>query len=219
LDGVGWRALQLMRGVVRLLRALSMTTVPKTAGEWLEAIHREFAIESDRGAAIVAAAMLDDALKSLLKKRLCPPASKDRSILERYDAPLGSFAARIDAAQQLGLVSKHFARDLHLIRDIRNDFAHAPQSCRFDTSPTVDRVTALEKASDINSRYPDTRAAVGPPGPRWDFLGVAAWMLYQLHCELESAEPLRQHGPEFGYIDWDGLPPEVQEFLRRSEAT
>ncbi len=192
-----------------------MPSLPRTADEWLETIHREFERETDRAAAIVVAAMLDEALKMLIEKRLVAAASATHSILERYDAPLGSFAARIDAAFQLGLISKYMARDLHLVRKIRNDFAHHPLELTFESGPIRDRVRALEEASDYNRRNPATRTAIGPPGPRWDFLGIAAWMLYSLH--LEDVEHLQEHGPEFGYIDWSALPPEVQEFLRCDE--
>jgi len=194
-------------------------TEPQTADEWLRAVHREFDRESDRAAAIVVAAMLDEALRVLLERLLVPAPSAERSILERYDAPLGSFAARIDAAFQLGLISKYMARDLHLVRRIRNDFAHYPLGLAFEHDPVRSRVRALEQASDYNRRNPPTRKDIGPPGPRWDFLGIAAWMLYSLHREAEGVGPLRQHGAEFGYVDWSTLPPDVQNVLRRDEET
>lgn len=175
-----------------------MPGLPTTADEWLEAVHREFERESDRAAAIVVAAMLDDALKSLLRKRLVESMTPDRSILDGYNAPLASFSARIDAARQLGLISRHLARDLHLIRKIRNEFAHSPLECTFATERIGNWVRALDEASDYNKRNPATRAAIGPPGARWDFLGIAAWILYSLHREVAETEPLHPHGPEFG---------------------
>lgn len=192
-------------------------THPRTADEWLEAVHREFARETDRAAAIVAAAMLDEALRVLIDKRLVPAPSPERSILERHDAALGSFAARIDAAFQLGLISKYMARDLHLVRKIRNEFAHYPLELTFEADAIRDRFRALDETADYNRREPATRTAIGPPGPRWDFFGIAAWMLYALH--REDVDRLVEHGPEFGYMDWTSLPEAIQEFLRSQQAT
>jgi DNA-binding MltR family transcriptional regulator len=155
----------------------------ETADEWLERIHEQFRSESDRAAAIVVAAMLDGALAVLLRKRLLEPESKERSLLDGGHAPLGTFATRIDAAYQLGLISSYMARDLHLVRKIRNDFAHDPLHLTFESESVRNRVRALEEGSDYNRRYPETRVAVGPPGTRWDFLGITAWMLYgRLRC-------------------------------------
>lgn len=195
-----------------------MTTLFTAADDWLDAIHRAFQEESDRAAAIVVAAMLDDALKSLLSRRLLQPMAKDRSLLDGDQAPLGTFSARIDAAHQLGLISRWMARDLHLVRKIRNEFAHSPFTLTFESDVVLNRVRALEEASDYNRRYPPTRAAIGPPGPRWDFLGISAWILYSLHREEVDRVP--DHGPEFGYVEWDAvLPEEVRQRLRGEEAT
>lgn len=190
-----------------------MPTLPTTAEGWLEAIHTEFERESDRAAAIVVAAMLDEALKLLLRKRLAAPVAQDRSILDGPNASLNSFSIRIDAGFQLGLLSRYLARDLHLIRKIRNEFAHAPLECTFDTERIKNWVKALEQASDYNSRNPETRIAIGPPGARWDFLGIAAWILYSLHRGVDETEPFNEHGHEFGYIDWSELSGEVRKLL------
>ena len=81
-------------------------TAPRSAEDWLEAVHREFAREPDRAAAIVAAAMLDEALGLLLDKRLLPALKKERDVLSGATAPLGAFSARIDAANQFVLISR-----------------------------------------------------------------------------------------------------------------
>jgi DNA-binding MltR family transcriptional regulator len=185
---------------------------PQSPEEWLNALEKEFRTESDRGAALVAAAMLDDALRELLGKHLVKPDNKDRDLLGR-SKPLGTFSARIDAAFQVGLVSAYLARDLHLIRQIRNEFAHHPLECTFQSARVVDWVKVLERASDYNRRKPETRASVGPPGTRWDFLGMVGWILYNLHLDVQELPRLQPRGPEFGYIDWDNLPAELKKLL------
>lgn len=189
-------------------------TVTKTADEWLEAVHREFARESDRAAGIVVAAMLDDALRDLLSKRLVPATRKDRNLVAGPRAPLGTFSARIDAAHQLGLISSFFSRDLHLIREIRNEFAHHSGEATFNTPSIRTRVEALQRASDYNQRRPELRATLGPAGARGDFLGIAAWMLFSIGKTTEVTEPFDGPAPEFGYIDWDSLPPDLLQKIK-----
>ncbi len=182
-------------------------------------MQREFSRESDRAAGIVASSMLDEALRLLLVARLQPPVGKDHDIVNGYQAPLGTFSARINACQQLGLISKWLARDLHIVRAIRNAFAHQTNGCTFERPDIRDRVRALEGASDFNRRHPALRAIMGPAGPRGDFLGVVSWILFGLHKEAEEAKPLAERGPEFGYIEWESLPPEIRELLERATAT
>lgn len=180
--------------------------------DWLVGFLREFSKEGDRASAIVAGAMLDDALARSIAARLVPAPNKDRDFL---NGPLATFSSRIDTAYQLGLVSEFLHRDLHLIRKIRNDAAHAHRDFSFDEPKTRDRVRALERASDYNKRNPSTREGMGPPGPRWDFLGIVGWILVSLDLERSEVSRLRPKGPEFGYIDWDALPDEVKRILRK----
>ena len=195
-----------------------MTAGPKTAGDWAEAIHAAFDRESDRAAAIVAGAMLDEALRALLEARLVQPA-KGRSLLNGGNAPLGTYSARIDTAHQLGLISGYLARDLHIIRKIRNEFAHQPLETTFDTPQVGDWIAALERASDYNTRHPDTRRAMGPPGKSGDFLGIVAWILYTLQCDIAETKRFDEARPEFGYVKFEELPPEIQELLKNGGAT
>ena len=179
-------------------------------------LHEAFSGESDRAAAIVAGALLDEAVLRLLDRRLAPAPHKDRSITGGANAPLGAFSTRIDACCQLGLISKHLAADLHLIRRVRNDFAHSTDDLSFDSGPIRDRVRALEVTSGFNKRYPAVREAIGPAGSRNDFLGIAAWILYELECQVNEVVPLVPRNPEFGYVDWSSLPDDVLTMLKNS---
>jgi DNA-binding MltR family transcriptional regulator len=79
--------------------------------------------ETDRGAALMSAAYLDDKVKELIENRLV----QDKKTLRRafqFNGPLGTFSSRIDFAYLLGILPKNACRDLHTIREIRNQFAH-----------------------------------------------------------------------------------------------
>ena len=98
--------------------------------------------EGDRAAVILVVAQLDLLLYQILQKYLMPgPSSKDE--LLESDRPLGSFSAKICMAYRLGLIDNLFSGSLHLIRKIRNDFAHELEGCTLDSGPHRDRVKGL----------------------------------------------------------------------------
>ena len=90
----------------------------------------EFNKESDRGAALAAAAFLDETLLEILTNYLADvPARK--VLLKGANAPLGTFSSRISAAYALGLLEEHEYREINIIRQIRNKFAHGWEEAHF----------------------------------------------------------------------------------------
>ncbi len=92
-------------------------------------IRKELDAESDRGAAMLSAAYVDSWLEKAIKSRLCDTkVKKDETLFDRLfksgNAPIQSFSAKIDLAYSLKMIGLHSYTDLHIIRDIRNDFAH-----------------------------------------------------------------------------------------------
>ncbi|MGA3080494.1 MAG: hypothetical protein ABSD44_03820 [Terracidiphilus sp.] len=80
--------------------------------------------ESDRGAVLIAAAMLDDALALAIQRHLVD--HKDtKKLTEGFNAPLGTFSARILGAFALGIISEAEYAEIEIIRKIRNKFAHS----------------------------------------------------------------------------------------------
>ena len=103
---------------------------------------KEFEDETDRAAVILGAAKLDTLLYQLLGKFFLPsPAGRDE--LLDGDSPLSTFSARINTAYRLGLIDAPFSRALHLIRRIRNSFAHELSGCNLDSGAHRDRVKEL----------------------------------------------------------------------------
>jgi DNA-binding MltR family transcriptional regulator len=79
--------------------------------------------QSDRGAAIVGAAWLEESISAALESFLhSHPKSWER--LLGGNGPLGTFSAKIDLSRLLGLTTDAIWSDLHILRDIRNQFAH-----------------------------------------------------------------------------------------------
>ncbi len=122
--------------------------------------HAEFSKESDRAAVILGAAKLDLGLRDLLARKLLPNPSGQDELLDT-DKPISSFSARINLAYRLGLIDKQFANWLHLIRRIRNDFAHEAVGADLGSGSHRDRVKELvspfrkkKQFEELASKYP-----------------------------------------------------------------
>jgi DNA-binding MltR family transcriptional regulator len=87
--------------------------------------------ETDRGAALVGAAFLDDVLDVTLRAVFVEEPDAVNKLMG-MGRPLESFGARTHLAYCLGLLGTDVYADINLIREIRNDFAHRhPTSFEF----------------------------------------------------------------------------------------
>jgi hypothetical protein len=109
----------------------------------VDALKGEFAGASDRAAAIVAGAFLDEVLQELLCSFLVKDPKGDLKLFEGTGA-LATFSAKIEMSFRLGLVSKEEHRVLHAVRGIRNDFAHKLLDISFKTKSIEDRCRNIE---------------------------------------------------------------------------
>jgi DNA-binding MltR family transcriptional regulator len=172
-----------------------------TASHWDDVLQAEFAKESDRAAVILTASLFDNALGQILRSRLVASPSSQDELLDGANAPLSTFSARINVAYRLGLISKTYCRDLHLIRAIRNHFAHNVTGCTFQESSVRSRILELARSSGLIDRNPTMRTKGFPAGPRGDFLFIASWMLFSLNRKVEECRPFTEATPEFGYSE------------------
>jgi mannitol operon repressor len=93
---------------------------------------REFNKESDRGAALTAAAVLDERLAEILKAFFADVGAV-KDLLYGAHAPLATFSARTATAYALGLIQENEYREISLIRKIRNEFGHSWRGVSFDS--------------------------------------------------------------------------------------
>jgi DNA-binding MltR family transcriptional regulator len=161
------------------------------------ALFREFEKESDRAAVILTASIADELLHGLVAARLVPVSSSNDDLFDGANAPLGTFSARIEIAYRLGLISGKFARDLHLIRRIRNDFAHNIQGCSFDDAKVKSRVVELNNSHGIITNSP--KQFKKPLSVRDQFLEGCSWMIYCLETIINEVETFKPCGEEWGY--------------------
>src|SRR5688572_17018707 len=180
----------------------------EAAAHWDNLLQEQFAKESDRAAVILTASLFENALGQLLRSRLVASPSSTDDLLDGANAPLSTFSAKINAAYRIGLISKRLCRDLHLIRAIRNQFAHNVEGCSFNESSVKSRVLELAKSSGFIERNARLRKRGFDEGTRGDFLMIASWMLWSVNTTIEEGLPISEADEEWGYdVDISEPPP------------
>ena len=157
--------------------------------------------ETDRGCALMAAAFIDEKLGELLKAHLVD----DSKIIKRmfdFNGPFGTFSSRIDSVYALGLLPGNVHKDIHLLRKIRNDFAHVSKPITFEEEPISSRCRELYldgKDNTSRARGKFTRAMMAA-------LGVIEVSTQQ----LERCSIMKDHDISLNQKGIDGL----REFLK-----
>jgi DNA-binding MltR family transcriptional regulator len=118
----------------------------------LNRLHRILRQLDERGLVLALAAFAEEALGDLIKAFLIP-GDPAKQLLEVFNAPLGTFSARIKMAYSLGLVTKRQHADLDRLRRIRNEFAHNWEPMSFNDQKVADHITALHFSS-IDDDFP-----------------------------------------------------------------
>ncbi len=95
----------------------------------------EFNKETDRGAVLIASSILDDWLRTILLAFLSDNQTS-KGLLDGPFAPLGTFAARAQAAHALCLIQDNEFEEITIVRKVRNEFGHKWKGVRLD-SPSV----------------------------------------------------------------------------------
>jgi Kef-type K+ transport system membrane component KefB len=99
---------------------------------------QELKIQTDRGAAVIAAAVLDEILQMLLLARFVEIGSERRDTLfTKIGAPLSPLSAKIELAFATGIISNNARLAAHIVRDVRNKFAHRIEALTFDHPEVV----------------------------------------------------------------------------------
>jgi DNA-binding MltR family transcriptional regulator len=126
----------------------------------------ELGQEKDRGAALLAAALLDNNLAALIEAFLIDDVGAKRGaqsevekLLYEPNAPLASLSSRTRAAYCLGLISEEAFRDVELMRDIRNRFAHRLHGLSFETAAIkamCERLSYVQRMNALNAGMAST---------------------------------------------------------------
>jgi DNA-binding MltR family transcriptional regulator len=88
-------------------------------------------------AAMVVSSLITETLGAALRAKLFVEKKPVNDQMFNKDGLLSTFAQRIDAAHDLKLIDDQTHDDAHLVRRIRNKFAHATKKLHFDSPKTV----------------------------------------------------------------------------------
>ena len=134
--------------------------------------------ETERGCALTSCGHLDAKLEELLRLYFIHVGKVAKDLLGQ-SRPLGSFAARIDLAYALGVIGSRARRELHFIREIRNDLAHDPNAKDFG-HPVI--------ASRFREFYQDPSDTPSPPRERYMSTVVSALAIAHLRCHAVARQ-------------------------------
>lgn len=165
-------------------------------------ILEEIIKQTDRGAALIAAAYLEERLLLAIKARLNENETVEKELFGP-SRPLGSFSAKIDVGLLLGIYSDQSHQMLHTIRKIRNDFAHKSVPQDFGSERIKALCDNLTLTADIKMEEKTTgqkhEIAIKPDGtPRTSFLNAIKFSLWILEMETKQLPPRKPAPPVIG---------------------
>lgn len=143
--------------------------------------------ESDYAVVLIAVTFLEEMLGSLFRAKFVDTPKVVEALLGP-DRPVSTFSARIKLAYCTGHISEGTYRDLEVIREIRNDFAHSRESLSFDC-PAIE-------AKCRRLRYPLTPPGLEEPDcstPRLHFLQQTFWIGNVLQAWARRGAPRAAH--------------------------
>jgi DNA-binding MltR family transcriptional regulator len=101
----------------------------------LDALEKELFGENDRASILLMGSLVDACLERLLRTPMRSNLSQsDANDLFDGNGPLSTFSAKIALAYALGLIGPTCRRELNLIRELRNAFAHSLKRLDFAVS-------------------------------------------------------------------------------------
>ena len=123
----------------------------------------ELSKETARGKVLMCAGFLEEQLRVVLLSFLLEVKAATE-LLNGQNAPLGSFGARIDACCSMGLISNNEHNDLHIVRRIRNEFAHGTTVSFHDEAIKAKCARLVLKAHDYGRVDGRVEIKVGATG-------------------------------------------------------
>lgn len=137
-----------------MTRAKGLDTEKEDIFSDLNRLNSMLADLDERALILSLAAFAEEALRDLIQAYLMPGESAEK-LLGGFNAPLGTFSARIRMADALGLLTRHQANDFDRLRKIRNEFAHNWLPVSFTDQNIATHIRALNFHS-LDDRFPET---------------------------------------------------------------
>ncbi|MBB4363874.1 hypothetical protein GGD65_004928 [Bradyrhizobium sp. CIR18] len=123
--------------------------------------------ETDRGVALIVTSLIDKLLRDVLAAFLIENESA-RALLVGFNAPLGTLSTKIAACHAFGLIADDEMRECHLLRRVRNAFAH-------EIEVTFEKGSVKDLCKNLNLPPADKDGAT-----KWRFIKAALLVLMHL---------------------------------------
>ncbi|MHC4268232.1 MAG: hypothetical protein ACYSTS_07170 [Planctomycetota bacterium] len=167
------------------------------SGEWSDHFEISIKSESTRAKVILSACYLDKLLNQLLEILLKPNDAKNDSLFDGPTAPLSTFSAKIELAARMGTIDNDTKKSLHLVRKIRNQFAHSLSDCDFNDSKIENWNKELH---ELNDHASERRRATFSEGAIGDFEKSISWLVFWLrHITQQIPTECPNCGSEIEY--------------------
>lgn len=157
--------------------------------EWAYHFEVSIASESARAKVILSCCYLDNLLTQLLISCLAPSITKEDPLFDGPNAPLSTFSSKIELAFRMGMISDENRTSLHLVRKIRNQFAHELTDCNFEDKNIKAWSEVLNKLNDHATKKRRSTFSSGPIG---DFEKNVSWLIFWLKhtiCSIPTKCP------------------------------
>lgn len=127
----------------RAIEAIARESVERTPDpDWVGIIrfYGSLTTESDRAVPVLAFAYIENEIQRSLQSALNPSVSGGMKALFGPVGPLGAASANINMAHALYWISDTVASELHILRGIRNSYAHGWMAADLDSSDVARRI-------------------------------------------------------------------------------
>jgi hypothetical protein len=142
------------------LRRLSRTF---PAGPEIEKIMDDLRDKDDLHIAIIAVSILEATLQQLVTSRLLKNDKEFLNRLFQNRGPMSDFNSKILVAEAFGIVTGPLASELHVMRDIRNAFAHSKVPLSFEHEVVKREVDGLKMLEAMRGAMVKFTQGSGPP--------------------------------------------------------
>ena len=142
---------------------------------------------SDFEAVITGTAILETGLERLIRSKL---KRSDKEMLERlfgHRGLFGTFDAKLTAAEAFGLITKPIAKEIGVLKDLRNAFAHSRFPIQLSDEIVAKEILALTIISAVRDASPEGHE-FRSLAPKRLFVLTVRLLLIGLDAFAESAE-------------------------------
>jgi hypothetical protein len=166
--------------------------------------------ESDRGAALIAGSLAENALEGIIQAHMRHLNKERLDQIFATEGVLSSFSAKIKVSYAFNLIDEEIRDEFDRIREIRNTFAHSKLAIDFNTPQVKRACLGLLRSKDeakISPRPLYSNAVT--------FLVCASGLVLYAKNETHKAPRPITYDEALAFFQkwWKQLPPQIQESL------